>query len=137
MRLDHLEHLRCPSCRGVLSTNKTRSERIETGALDCTGCGQTYPIVRHVPRFVRDANYATGFGLQWNAHRRTQYDEVTGVDVSERRFFSSTRWPRELHGEIIIEPGSGAGRFTRHAADTGATVLSLDFSSAVDANYSS
>jgi SAM-dependent methyltransferase len=36
---------------------------------------------------------------------------------------------------MIIEAGSGAGRFTAIAAATGATVLSLDYSAAVDANY--
>jgi len=121
----------------MLSTSEIRSGQIETGTLECIVCAKAYPVVRHIPRFVPSDNYATSFGLQWSAHRRTQYDEVTGVNVSERRFFISTRWPRHLQGEIIIEPGSGAGRFTRHAADTGATVLSLDFSGAVDANYSS
>lgn len=39
--------------------------------------------------------------------------------------------------ETILEIGSGSGRFTEHALATGATVLSFDFSSAVEANYKS
>src|SRR5205814_4097766 len=46
-------------------------------------------------------------------------------------------WPRELSGELILEVGSGSGRFTEQAASTGAFVVSLDYSYAVEANYSS
>jgi SAM-dependent methyltransferase len=37
----------------------------------------------------------------------------------------------------MLEVGCGAGRFTGHAASTGAVVISMDYSSAVDANYAS
>jgi SAM-dependent methyltransferase len=40
-------------------------------------------------------------------------------------------------GERILEVGSGSGRFTEQAATTGATIASLDYSYAVDANYAS
>jgi len=36
---------------------------------------------------------------------------------------------------LILEVGSGSGRFTEQAASTGAMVVSLDYSHAVDANY--
>jgi SAM-dependent methyltransferase len=64
-------------------------------------------------------------------------DEHTGLALSERRFFEQSRWPKRLDAETIIEAGSGAGRFTSIAASTGATVLSLDYSEAVEANYAS
>jgi SAM-dependent methyltransferase len=38
-------------------------------------------------------------------------------------------------GEKILEVGCGSGRFTEHAASTGATVAAIDYSAAVDANY--
>jgi SAM-dependent methyltransferase len=82
-------------------------------------------------------NYASGFGLEWTIHDRTQYDRESGTQLSEARFYDETRWPRGLAGEIIIEAGSGSGRFTEHAARTGATVLSFDYSYAVEANYQS
>ena len=37
----------------------------------------------------------------------------------------------------MLEVGSGAGRFTEQAASTGAFVVSMDYSAAVDANYQS
>jgi SAM-dependent methyltransferase len=36
---------------------------------------------------------------------------------------------------VILEVGSGSGRFTEQAAATGAVVVSMDYSQAVDANY--
>jgi SAM-dependent methyltransferase len=93
--------------------------------------------VGFVPRFVPETNYADSFGHEWNAHPRTQYDTVSGTDASETRFFEETGWSRRLEGQILLEPGSGSGRFTEHALRTGATVLSLDYSRAVEANYAS
>ncbi|MCX6266797.1 MAG: class I SAM-dependent methyltransferase [Bacteroidetes bacterium] len=115
---DHLKYLVCPKCR----TKLFKSE---------------FEIVRHIPRFVSSDNYAGGFGLEWNKHARTQYDSYSGSNVSEKRFFEETKWPKELPGEIILEVGSGSGRFTEHAASTRAMVISLDYSYAVDANFAS
>ncbi|MFN8557770.1 MAG: class I SAM-dependent methyltransferase [Dehalococcoidia bacterium] len=110
---------------------------MRSGVLNCSGCGADYPIVRSIPRFVPMANYAANFGLEWNRHARTQYDSTSGVPLSERRFFGETGWPRRLDGELVLEAGSGSGRFTEQAAATGATVISLDYSAAVEANYRS
>ena len=40
-----------------------------------------------------------------------------------------------MDGDLILEAGSGAGRFTEVLLGTGATVFSFDLSSAVDANW--
>ena len=65
----------------------------------------------------------------------THYDSYTGSKISERRFFDETGWSRKLHGELILEVGSGSGRFTEQAATTGAMIVSVDYSRAVEANY--
>jgi len=137
MRREHLSLLCCPECRGgfELGDSTEDADRVVSGSLRCVRCGASYSIVRHVPRFVSSDNYSAGFGLQWNRHRRTQLDEHSGLALSERRFFEQSKWPLRLDGEVVIEAGSGAGRFTSIAAVTGATVLSLDYSEAVDANY--
>lgn len=139
MREAHLQFLRCPPCRSSLELVDATGPngRVEQGTLRCTGCGASYPIIGFVPRFVPAENYADSFGLEWNAHARTQYDQASGIAESETRFFTETGWPRRLDGEIVIEAGSGSGRFTEHAISTGATVLSLDFSRAVEANQAS
>jgi SAM-dependent methyltransferase len=141
MRLEHLNLLVCPACRGSLSCTSSdvaaESGLVFTGQLFCGVCPQGYPIVGGVPRFVPRENYASGFGLEWTKHARTQYDSYSGIPASEQRFFGQTGWPRDMRGELILEVGSGSGRFTEQAARTGATVVSLDYSYAVDANYAS
>jgi SAM-dependent methyltransferase len=113
--------------------------RIETGELECIACHSLYPIERFIPRFVSNdpQNYSAGFGFQWNKHYQTQYDRYSGANVSEERYFKETRWGRNLSGQRVLEAGSGSGRFTEHAASTGAMVISFDYSNAVEANYRS
>jgi SAM-dependent methyltransferase len=135
-----LRHLACPSCRGDLklgAIEKRTGDSIEQGNLLCTICQKSYPIVRRIPRFVSIENYAVNFGYQWTKHARTQYDSYTGLKLSEKRFFEETLWPRNLAGEIILEAGSGSGRYTEQAASTNAFVVSFDYSNAVEANYAS
>jgi SAM-dependent methyltransferase len=140
MKREHLRYLVCPQCRSErLEAGAEREEagRIETGTLTCAECGAVYPIVRWIPRFVPLSNYADGFGLQWTKHARTQYDSSSGTTTSRDRFFGQTGWPAKLRGETVLEVGCGSGRFTEQAAATGAMVVSIDLSAAVEANYAS
>lgn len=138
MKKEHLKYLACPICKGdliILQVQKQSDASIETGILQCLRCSEKYDIIRHIPRFVSIKNYASGFGFEWTKHGRTQYDSYSGADISETRFFEETKWPRKLDGQIILEVGSGSGRFTEQAASTGAMVVSMDYSYAVDTNY--
>jgi ubiquinone/menaquinone biosynthesis C-methylase UbiE/uncharacterized protein YbaR (Trm112 family) len=140
MHVEHLSLLACPTCHGTLTISDRKAgdgAALTDGELACVACSKKYPVVGGVPRFVPRENYASGFGLEWTKHARTQYDSQSGIPVSEQRFFGQTLWPRDLTGETILEVGSGSGRFTEQAANTGATVVSLDYSYAVDANFAS
>jgi len=140
MRREHLPLLACPACGGEYTLNDVRAHdttHVIEARLRCTSCAATIPVVAGVPRFVPRENYASGFGLEWSRHARTQYDSYSGIPASENRFFGQTHWPRDLEGEVILEVGSGSGRFTEQAARTGATIVSLDYSYAVDANFAS
>lgn len=141
MRSEHIKFLACPACRGALrwkrSDTAEQSGSVTAGAMECVSCAVEYPVIGGVPRFVPRENYASGFGLEWTKHARTQYDSYSGIPASEQRFFGQTHWPRDMQGELILEVGSGSGRFTEQAARTGATIISLDYSYAVDANYAS
>ena len=77
--------------------------------------------------------YTENFGDEWNAFRRTQLDSVTGLTITRDRFFRGTKWPSDLRGEHLLEVGCGAGRFTEILLGTGATVVSVDDSAAVEA----
>jgi SAM-dependent methyltransferase len=81
---------------------------------------------------VEDVDYAATFGDQWNRYRRTQLDSATGRPHSRRRLLEGTGWP-ELGGEIVLEVGCGAGRFTEILLDLGAEVWATDATTAIDA----
>ncbi len=98
-----------------------------------SGC--VFRIEHGIPRFVPRVNYASAFGLQWQRYQKTQLDSYT------RQFYSRERLERclgmpleELRGKVILECGSGAGRFTELLIDHCELLVSLDLSKAVDAN---
>jgi SAM-dependent methyltransferase len=100
--------------------------------------GQRFPIVGGVPRLCEADNYTSNFGTQWNMFRETQLDAAgTKPGPSERRFFAETAWtPDDLAGLDVLEVGSGAGRFSQVVLRrTQANLYSVDYSSAVDANF--
>jgi len=102
--------------------------------VDSEGADQ-YQITNGIPRFVPPSNYADSFGYEWQVHNSTQYDSYTGVSVSADRFWKETRFGRNLSGEMILEVGCGSGRFTKHALETGAQVVAVDYSKAIDECY--
>lgn len=96
-----------------------------------------FPLKNGAYRLVSDDNYTSNFGLEWNTFQKTQIDKFSGLDVSEVRFFKQSNWPKnQLANENILEVGSGAGRFSQIVLDhTQANLYSVDYSSAVEANY--
>ncbi len=131
-----LEVLGCPGCHGSLRAPE--GETIETGELHCDACARTFPIVHGIPRFVASDNYASSFGLQWNAFRAEQLDCLNGTGISRRRLRTETGWdPAWMRGKWILDAGCGSGRFLDVASADGANVVGLDLSNAVDASAES
>lgn len=137
MRSDLLPILACPSCGGdlALRAEQERDGDVETGLLDCAACAKSYPILGFIPRFVGAENYAKNFGFQWNRFRKTQLDSHSGAPISRDRFFAYSGWPPDLRGKRVLDVGCGAGRFAEISLSTGADVVAIDFSSAVDACF--
>jgi SAM-dependent methyltransferase len=99
--------------------------------------GSRYPMVNGLPRFVPLENYAAAFGAQWNMFPKTQLDSHSGVAVSETRLARCMNGELQaVTGKLILEAGSGAGRFTEVLLKYGALVHSFDYSNAVEANAS-
>mgnify|MGYP001323728122 CR=1 FL=1 len=112
------------------------SDQIESATIVCLGCGQTYPIIRGLPRFVPAFNYAESFGFQCNIHARMQLDSHSGLPISHDRLWAAIGGKTDLRGHRVLEAGSGAGRFTEVLVASGADLVTFDYSSAVDANAS-
>lgn len=101
--------------------------------------GDSFDVVDGVVRFVPSDGYADAFGRQWKRFRTTQLDSQSGVAITEprlRRILGDDLWNR-LDGLSVLETGCGAGRFTEILLCRGARVVSIDLSSAVDANAES
>jgi 2-polyprenyl-3-methyl-5-hydroxy-6-metoxy-1,4-benzoquinol methylase/uncharacterized protein YbaR (Trm112 family) len=137
MRDSLLSLLRCPQCVVELALRDIErgdQGHIETATLVCGKCGSSYPVMRGIPRFVPADNYADNFGMQWNTYRKTQLDSHSGQPISRDRFENFTGWTSdEMRGELVLDVGCGAGRFAEVAVATGAHVVAVDYSSAVDA----
>ena len=118
-----------------LKISELVNDKIKEGVLIEPVSGIQYPIVNYIPRFVPVENYASSFGFQWNLHWQTQQDQYAKTNLSGNRFARETKWDKNLENEVMLEAGCGAGRFTKHALDTKAMVVSFDYSLAVDANY--
>lgn len=135
MHKDYLELHICRSCQSAdFALEPSDAVQVREGFLICRKCGARVPVVGGLPRLVPPSNYADSFGYQWNAHAKTQLDTHTGLPISAARPFETTNWPRDLRGQLILEAGSGAGRFTEVLLSAGARLVSFDSSRAVEAN---
>jgi SAM-dependent methyltransferase len=108
--------------------------RVEGETLSADG-QRSYPIIKGIPRFVDSENYAADFGKQWLHFRQTQLDSFSGLTLTEdrlRRCFLGDLG--QIDGKLLLEAGSGAGRFTEVLLKHGAILHSFDFSTAVEAN---
>ena len=136
MRLKLLEVLACPGCKGDLACEAVRqdADAVIEGRLTCQACAAVYPIEESIPRFVPRENYADSFGYQWNLFRTEQIDQTNGTALSAKRLWSETGWsPEQLAGRWMLDVGCGAGRFLEAAVKSGAELIGLDISSAIDA----
>lgn len=97
--------------------------------------GKVYEVIDGIPRFVEKSNYSDDFGFQWKKFSKTQLDSYTGLKITEDRLKRCLGRPlNSLKNKLILEAGSGAGRFTEILLKYCGNVHSFDYSSAVDAN---
>lgn len=123
-----LNILCCPNCKSDLCEKEDE--------LICAICNVSYPIINYIPRFVELDNYADSFGFQWNLFKKTQHDKYSNYGHSNKRFETEMGWQdEEIKNNIILDAGCGNGRFTEVALSTGANVVALDLSGAVESCY--
>ena len=98
--------------------------------------GHRFPVANAIPRFVGQSSYADHFGAQWNRYRSTQLDSYTGNPITRdrmKRCLGPELWS-SLAGKLALECGCGAGRFTEILLGERTRLVSIDLSTAVDAN---
>ncbi len=102
--------------------------------VDCLRLGdRSIPITNGILRFRTGDGYNASFARQWHKFAREQIDAVNGTSLTRDRFLRETEWRLEdLRGELVLEAGCGAGRFTTLLAESGAELVSFDYSTAVD-----
>lgn len=130
-----MEHVVCPHDHNpfTLDVHVRRGDRIAEGTLTCSACRRRYPIRDFVPRFVEDDSYVGSFSHEWTTFSRTQLDSVNGTSISLDYFRDSVgRTPDQLEGRLVLDAGCGTGRMLELFRDTGATVIGVDLSFAVD-----
>ena len=136
MKPTALEFLVCPACKSELALHARLQEgpNIVEGTLECRQCVVEYPILRGIPRFVRETSYASSFGYQWRWFRTVQLDSFNGTNESERTLAATTGWTDEDYvGSLVLDVGVGAGRFAEIVAKKGGEVVGIDLTPAVDA----
>lgn len=142
MKKELIDILRCPVTGQKLKlgaaelVNSSEAE-IEKGTLVSIDGEYSYPIHDGIPRFVPQNNYTEeNFGMQWNHFSKTQLDSHSGHPITADRFWAATGWEKsDLNGQWVLDVGCGSGRFAEVALNSGAKVIALDYSSAVDACY--
>ena len=72
----------------------------------------------------------TGLPFHRNALHGTYDESADGLDDGRSPF--GFGWPTDLSGERVLEVGPGTGNFTEHLARTGAELVCVDMSSAID-----
>src|SRR5262245_15375708 len=123
MKEDDLQHFVCPVCHGTLrlvDVFQKQHEQVKDAILICRTERHRFQISDFIPRFVSPDEATAAFGFEWNKHPNTQFDSINGMTLTEERFYRQTNWSHNLSGQRILEVGSGAGRFTEIALQTGA-----------------
>ena len=90
---------------------KSKAGLYREGEFLKSNTGESFPIVRNIPRFVSSDNYAAAFGFEWKAHAKTQLDSYSGSNISQLRLERILGDKvSSLKGLNVMEAGCGAGR---------------------------
>jgi SAM-dependent methyltransferase len=139
MNIKFLNILCCPLSGSELKLVpfKISGEIVEEGEL-INKEGKKYPILRGIPRFVENQFYSESFGYEWLKWPRLQFESENKGKIMEGYTFEQyqkmTSFTKEdLEGKLVIDYGCGPGRFIELARNSGAIVVGIDLSIAVEA----
>lgn len=122
-----IDRLICINC-------KKKTLKNNDGKIFCEKCKRSYGT-NLIPSFV-EKTYTSSFGFQWNTFSKTQLDSYNKLGLTKDRFSRTTKWEQNLTDNLILEVGSGSGRFTEILAQTKGSIVTVDSSIAIEANFS-
>jgi len=149
MKTSFIHQLKCPNCSGSFSVDchEEAHGEIKTGVLTCDVCRHDVPVHRYIPRFVAKQNYSHSWGKLWEETGPMLRDSYTGIpfhrnvvhgshdESGEAKDGSSPfgfSWPEKMATESILEIGPGTGNCTEVLVETGANLVCVDMSHAID-----
>lgn len=149
MKKNMLDILYCPKCHGQFNLEKIvlKNEEIYSGVLICNHCKKSFDICNYIPRLIDDYNYSDSWGELWKETGNILRDSFTGLpwhhDVIHGKYTNDGKglpgtspfgfgWPKNLNGQRILEIGPGTGNCTEHLVNTGAELMCVDMSDAID-----
>lgn len=150
MKTNLLSKIQCPACNSklIIKEEKRKNNEVYEGKISCSNCKEEYEIKNYIPRFIKGENYSESWGRLWINTGKTLRDSDTGesfyYDVifgkwseenTDEKGYSpfGFEWKKHLKGQKILEIGPGLGVCTEHLVKTGAEILSVDMSNAIDA----
>jgi SAM-dependent methyltransferase len=124
----------CPRCKAGLSldASEKKGEQIISGNFRCESCAAQYPIKNGIPRFVSSEAYTSSFGFEWKHWRRTQFDTNSRKSSGASFLVSTGTRKEDWAGKLVLDAGCGAGRYMDVVARSGAEVVGVDLSLAVE-----
>lgn len=98
----------------------------------------TFSIINGIPRFVdhEKDNYSSSFAFEWKKFSKIQFETCNKEKPMEghtkKMWEIITQFGGTLDNCLILDMGCGSGRFIEIARMYGATVIGIDYSSAVE-----
>ncbi len=133
-----LNILCCPLTKDTLELEieASNAEGMITRGKLITPNGTIYPIINGVPRFVSEEYYASSFGFEWHRWPRVQFESENVNSPMQGHTLNMwrriTEAPLDMSGKMIVEFGSGPGRFLDIVRRNGGQAVGIDLSLAVD-----
>lgn len=127
-----MELLVCPKCKVEFKLeNPTRNgEEIVGGHLKCVGCGESFSIVKGIPRItLQNIEEVIGYNLNFQHYWLNM--DWPRPEMTKERFFYLNDWkPQDIQNKLVLDVASGGGRWTYQFANEGAgEIVALDCSS--------
>lgn len=120
-----------------LSVKQQVGDLIISGTLSSKN--NSYPIIDGVPRFVshQQSNYARSFAYQWQRWPRLQFDSsnINGLMHNYTKKMWESICSVDSHllkDQLVLDIGCGAGRFIEVVREKGASVIAIDYGSAIE-----